>query len=96
MRAVPGKPCSQSCPLHGLEARLSCGEGAKSQYENKILRIINSTKGNEWLVQPVRCLAVQPTIIHTSLYELKSGQGLPGGQFLSGNGQPSHRACSSA
>jgi len=79
--AAAGKPCSQSCPLRGLEARWSCGEGARSQYENKILRIINSTKGNEGLAQPVRRIAVQPTVTHASPQTAEQSA-LPGGQFL--------------
>lgn len=90
VRAALGKPCHkpQSCPLgsqpRGLEAPSGCSKGGRSQYENKPLRIINSTKGNQWLVQPAPRSRVQPAVTHPSPQSRNQPQGVPGdGQLLS-------------
>lgn len=90
VRAALGKPCHkpQSCPLgsqpRGLEAPSGCSEGGRSQYENKPLRIINSTKGNQRLVQPAPHSRVQPAVTHPPPQSRNQPQGVPGGgQLLS-------------
>lgn len=81
--------------LQGLEAPVGCSEGRRRQYENKTLRVINSTKRSDGGCNPCDAPGMQLAVVHTSLCRLRSSHGVHGGQLPPRKRQLSHGVCSS-
>lgn len=69
---------------------MGCSEGRRRQYENKTLRVINSTKRSDGGCNPCDAPGMQLAVVHTSLCRLRSSHGVHGGQLLPRKRQLSH------